>query len=121
MTSRKPGLPRRLWQEAPFLTLGFVAALALIVFFGGRLVMGAIYWADPAHQDVPLGPWMTPRFVAMSWRVPPEVVVETLHLDRETGGRRVTLGQLAAERGVPVSALIGDLEAAISEHRKAHP
>ncbi|MGP6088947.1 hypothetical protein [Antarctobacter jejuensis] len=121
MPRKKPSLPRRLWQEAPVLTLGFVAALLLILFFSGRLIMGAIYWGDPAHQDVPLGPWMTPRFVAMSWRVPPEVVEGTLQLNRETRGRRVTLDQLAAERGMPVSELIKDLEAAIAEHRRTHP
>lgn len=121
VTNNKRSLPVRLWQEAPFLTLGFVAALALIAFFSVRLLMGAIYWSDPAHQDVPLGPWMTPRFVSMSWHLPPEIVGDTLQLSREDRDRRLTLGQLAAQRGVPVSTLFEDLETAIAEHRKVHP
>lgn len=121
MSEKRPSLAARLWREAPVLTIAFACALAFVVFFAGRLVMGAIYWADPAHRDVPLEAWMTPRFVAMSWQVPPELVGETLGLARDGGGRRVTLGQLADDRGVPVSALIADLETAIAAHRETHP
>ena len=57
----------------------------LTTFFAVRLVASWIYWNDPAHRDVEIAPWMTPRYVAHSWRLPPEVVAETLDLDPPAG------------------------------------
>lgn len=121
MAARKPSFVKRLRQEAPVLTLALVAALALVGFFAVRLALGALYWGDPEHRDVPLAGWMSPRFVAMSWNVPPELVGQALELPRDGSGRRVTLQQLAEERGVPLGELIGALDAAIAAHREAHP
>lgn len=121
MSNRRPGVIRRMWQDAPWLTAAFVVAFGLTLFFASRFVAGAIYWSDPAHRDVPPAAWMTPRFVAHSWRLPPDVVAATLALAHDGSGGRITLGQLAAERGVPVEDLIAALEEAIARHREAHP
>lgn len=121
MSETEPGMFKRMWREAPLLTVGVLLAVALTLFFSVRLLMGAIFWADPAHRDVPPAPWMTPRFVAHSWHLPPEVVSEALAFKREGKDGRITLGQLAAERDVPVEKLIDDLKAAIAAHREAHP
>lgn len=119
MTEAKTPLVKRLWKEAPVLTLALLAALVLSAFFAVRLTIGAFYWGDPAHMDQPIEGWMSPRFVAHSWDVPPELVAETLALPRDGSGRRITLEKLAAERGVPLGALIAELEAAIAAHRGA--
>ncbi|SNS93441.1 hypothetical protein [Antarctobacter heliothermus] len=121
MSGTRPGVIKRLWQDAPWLTGAFVLALVCTLFFAGRFVTGAIYWADPAHRDVPPASWMTPRYVAHSWRLPPDMVADTLALPRDGTGGRFTLGQLAADRDVPVDTLIAELEAAIARHREAHP
>lgn len=121
MSQTDAGLLVRLWRDAPYLTGAFLLAFAFTLFFGVKFIMGAIYWADPAHRDVPPAPWMTPGFVAHSWHLPPEVVSEALNVPRESKNGRLTLDQLAAQRGVPVETLIADLETAIAAHRKAHP
>lgn len=107
---------RRLWKDAPFLTFGLVVSLVVAGFFAVRLALGMLYWADPRHQDMAIEPWMTPRFVAMSWQIPPEIVREALTLDRHEG-RPASLEHLAQDRDVPVEALIKVLNDAIAEHR----
>lgn len=112
------GFLRRLWRASPVATsvLGF--ALVVTVFFSVRLVAAWIYWSDPSHRDQAIAGWMTPRYVATSWHVPPEVVGDALGLAVERP-RRLTLDQLAKERGVPLSDLTAALAAAISAHRAA--
>ena len=111
---------RRLWREAPFLTAGLALALLVAGFFAFRLIAGIFFWADPRHQDMPIAPWMSPRFVAMSWDVPREVVIEALQITPDGKGP-IPLERMAAERGVPVQALIDELEEAIAAWREAHP
>ena len=109
---------RRLWREAPFLTAGLGLALLVAAVFAVRLVMGALFWADPKHQDMPIAPWMTPRFVAMSWDLPKDVVIEALGMKPDGKGPQ-PLEKMARERGVPVEVLISELEAAITVYRSA--
>jgi hypothetical protein len=120
MPKDRHSLIYRVWRDAPVLSLALVAALAVAGFFAARLILGAIYWADPAHSEVPLAGWMTPRFAAMSWQVPPTVIGDTLGLDRDGTGKRMTLAQIAEETGVPLTTLIAELESAIAAHRDAH-
>ncbi len=107
---------RAAFARAPWLMTGFTLALALTLFFGVRMIMGAIYWADPRHTDQAIEGWMTPRYVAMSWRVPPEVVIEALALERPEG-RVPRLEEIAAERGIDLATLTTMIEAAITTHR----
>ncbi len=51
---------------------------------------------------------MTPRYVALSWDVPPEDIIGALSITRD---------ELAKERGIPVETLAADLEAAIAAFR----
>jgi hypothetical protein len=104
-----------LWRAHRWLLLGFLAAVALALFFGVRAVVFSVYWAG--HRDEAIAGWMTPRYVAMSWDVPPEVVGEALSLPRDGTGRRVTLTEVAAAQGVSVGALAGELAGAIAAYR----
>lgn len=110
--SRRP-LHRRMWQHAPGLTVALAAALVLSLVFAFRLTFDAMHWNDTPEND-PLAGWMTPRYVAHSWDLPPETVAEALALDRDGSGGRVTLNDIAEARGVPVDTLIDALEAAIA-------
>lgn len=99
------------------LVAGFVLAAALAVFFGVRLFHGASLWDQAPPQDPVIAGWMTPRFVMRAWDTPPEVIAEALNLDQDGIGRRMTLAELAKDRGDTTDALIADLEAAIAAFR----
>lgn len=106
-----------LWSRHRWLFLGFALALAATVFFAARTVMFALYWTDPAHRDEAIEGWMTPRYVAMSWQIPPEIVADAVGLDRDGSARRTTLADIAAARGVPVEALAAEIEVAVGRFR----
>jgi hypothetical protein len=109
---------RRLWRRHRLLTIAFLLAGALTAYFAVRLAASWIYWNDPAHRDVEIAGWMTPRYVAHSWRLPPELVADALDLERRAG-RPLTLADIAAERGLTVEELAARLEAAAAAHRAA--
>lgn len=102
------------WTEHRIATLIFGAAVAVAVFFAVRLVAFWIYWADPSHRNVSPESWMTPGYVAMSWDVPREVVGAALGLEP---GRRQTLDDIAADRGVAVEVLLAELQVALDAYR----
>lgn len=105
----------QLWSRHRWLLIGFVLTVALAVFFGVRALMFTLYWSD--HRDETIAGWMTPRYVAMSWQVPPEVVGEALALQPDGSGRRTTLAELATARGVRVDALAEEVARAIEVYR----
>lgn len=97
------------------LLVAFAVALLLSVFFGVQSFRHAA--SITPEPDAPVAGWMTPRYVAMSWDVPRDVVAEALGVDLGEGAGRESLAGLAEERGVPVETLVADLEAAIAAHR----
>lgn len=109
----------RFFRDDPFLAWAFVLVLAVFLFFAARFTMSAVYWSDPRHADQTPAGWMTPRYVARSWDVPPEVIGEALSLTADGSGRRVTLAELAAARGMTVEALSAELVDAILAFREA--
>ena len=105
---------RRNRLATAILAIALVAAL----FFAVRLGVYTVRWSDPARRDTPVAGWMTPGYVANSWKVPRGLVVDALGLD---GPRRITLDELAVETGIPVDTLIVQVEAAIDAWRAANP
>ena len=95
------------------LAIGLAAALILVLFFAMRLSVSLMGWHDPPPEQ-PVAGWMTPRYVTRSHDVPPEVLGAALGLERGGMGRRVTLAEIAEDRGVALSDLIADVEAAIA-------
>lgn len=106
-----------LWRDNKVLLAGFVLALAVMLFFALRTAMFWIYWADPAHRNQTIEPWMTPRYIAHSWDVPPPVVGDALGL--EPGGPRITMADVAAREGIGFETLVARVMAAILAHRAA--
>lgn len=88
----------RLWTDHKALMLAFGLALCVTVFFGVRLALFSLYWADPAHHRQALQDWMTPRYVAYSYHLPPEDVMRALSGGAEVA-RRPTLGDLSEITG----------------------
>lgn len=111
---------KRMWSAAPVATALMALALVLALVFGVRAVRGYLYWHDPAHHDQTIAGWMSPRYVALSWNVPPEVVGNALGLDREKP-KRMTLSELAQERGVTLADLASQLQTAIEAFRAQSP
>ena len=110
-----------IWQHNRMALMAFVAVLCLAGFFGFKSVSQFIYWADPQHQDQTLAGWMTPRYVARSYNVPPEVVQAAFALDQDAPPRRISLDTLAAENNVTIDALQSDLDTAVAAWRAANP
>lgn len=110
----------RIWREAPWLGLGFLAALILTLLFAVRFFVSWLYWSDPEHLQQPLAGWMTPGYVARSWQVPRSLVADVLDLSPGTE-RPGTLSDLARIRGVPLETLVDDLAVAIAAYRGAKP
>jgi len=99
---------RRLWQTNRLALIGFALAAVAVVFFAVRMLVFTVYWADPAHRAGPIEGWMTPAMLARTRHIPPEAVARALGLGRDVP-RRTTLAEIAAERGVPLQALIAEI------------
>ncbi|OYX44271.1 MAG: hypothetical protein B7Z02_05825 [Rhodobacterales bacterium 32-67-9] len=106
----------RLWRGHRAALLAFLAAAAITLFFAVRLVVFALYWADPAHRDQHPAGWMTPGYIARSWQVPRDDLVGALGLVPESGRPR-TLAEIALSRGAPVGAVLAEVEAALAALR----
>lgn len=111
------GFVRRLWAAAPLATLVLAVALAASAFFGTRAVMFSIYWKDPAHREQQIASWMTPGYIAHSWQVPREVVLDALDAPVPPPRGPMNLEELAALNGVSVETLITETETAIAVFR----
>lgn len=101
---------RTLWRSNKILVIAFAVALALTVLFGIRTTAFLIYWSN--HQNVPVAGWMSPGYVAKSYRVDIETVRKSLGLDPDTRDRR-PIGRIAADRGVPAEVLIRQVNEAL--------
>lgn len=106
---------RYFWKEQPLALSAFVIALGFLLFFGVRFLVGFVYFHDPAHRNQALEPWMTPKYVAMSYRLPPEVMREVMQLDRFEG-RRVTVVDVADRLGITLD----ELEQRVRNAKKIH-
>ena len=99
-----------LWQSHRPAVLLFLAALAVMVFFALRFLWAVFYWANPLHLHQPPAPWMTPRYGAHSWQVPPQQVAEALQIPPGLPARP-TLQDIAKARDLPVDVLLAQLQA----------
>jgi hypothetical protein len=107
---------KRLWRRAPWLTLAMLVAFVLALVFALRFGVALLH-SVTLPTDPELAGWMTPRFVALAWDVPPEVILQAVPLDPDGSGRRVTLQDVAQMRSIPLPALLEHLQAAIDTYR----
>lgn len=107
---------RTLWRSNRFLVIAFALALSLTLVFGIRSTAFLVYWSN--HKNLPVAGWMPAGYVAKSYRVEVETVREALGLDPNKRDRR-PIARIAADRGVPVDELIGNVNAALREAKEA--
>jgi hypothetical protein len=89
---------------------GFTFAAILTGFFVLRLVFTAFVWMDPDRATHAIEGWMTPRYIGRTYGIAPEAMQVILRLEPGEAPR-IPLKKLALQRGIPVEALIGELEA----------
>ena len=106
---------KHLWAHHRTLLIAFIAASTVALYFAVTTAAAAIYWMDPAHQNQTLEPWMTPRYVAQSYRIPPHILGPALFLSPEDPPRRLRLEDIAAENGVTLEELQARVTAAAAE------
>ena len=111
---------KRAWQAAPVAVVILAGALLAAAFFTVRGLLFWIYWSDPAHRDQQIAGWMTPRYVALSWDIPREVMIDLVGLPRGEG-RPQSIAQIAAELGLTTEAFIDRLETGIAAYRSGLP
>lgn len=108
---------KRLWSAAPLATALLALALAATALFGVRT---ALIWGhrhDRFAGEQPIQAWMTPRFIAHSWHVPPEVILEALDAPMPPPNGPMNLEKLAEFNGTSVEALIAAADGAIAAWR----
>ena len=108
----------RSFKAHPILTPAFLLAAILTILFTIRTVVFTIYWANPAHQDQAIEPWMTVRYVAHSWDLPPNVLAQALGLSPD-GRQRLSLQEIAKRDGVSLDELTRRIAAAAKALREA--
>lgn len=96
---------KHLWAHHRILLTAFLTVLFVIVFFGIKTFSAMIYWQDPAHQNQDIEPWMTPRYIARSYRLPPEILGPVLFLEDGMPIRRISVGRIAADNDLTMKEL----------------
>jgi hypothetical protein len=94
-----------------WLVAAFALALVLALAFAGHALWVVSHLNG--RQD-PVRGWMTPGYVSHAYGVPPDVLAPALGIAPGTGRGR-TLDDIAAERGIPVSALIAAVQAVVPQ------
>lgn len=107
-------MTRKAWRENWLFVLAFAVSFGLALFFGAGLLQEVSTFN--AVKEQPLAPWMTPRYIAHSWDMPREAMMEILGLE-PPGPGRTTIREIAAEKGLTVEAYIADIEAGIVAYR----
>ena len=98
------GALRYFWKEQKLALSVFLLALLLLLWFGARFVLNVIYFNDPAHRNQALELWMTPKYVGMSYKLPPHVIDAAMGLEKQEG-RRVRLDRVISDLDITLEEL----------------
>lgn len=80
-----------------------LVSIIAIIFFSKGFIANLIYFGDPKHQNQPLENWMTPRYVVMSYDLPPPIVDEVMGLRPKIDKRK------------PLTKVLEDLDITLEE------
>jgi hypothetical protein len=107
----------RAFRRHPWLTAAFLAATTVALGFLVMAAMGLAGWRD--RPDEGLRPWMTVGYIARAHGLDPREIDRAAGLPQPVDGRPFTLAEIAADRGVPVDEVIGQVHDAIRQLRRA--
>ncbi len=83
---------------------GFLLALVLVLYFAGSVMREMRGFHDAQHEGRPLEGWMTPRYVSMSYRVPPEEILALWQISPDIR-RRMTLSEISKLNGMTIDQM----------------
>lgn len=101
-----------LWHTHRLALMAFGVSVCALGYFGVKTISSTIYWMDPAHQNEPLAGWMTPRYVAHSYDLPREYLMEALFLDPDAPPRRISIDAIAQNNDMTMADLQARVDAA---------
>ena len=93
--------------------MSFLAVIILSI----TMLADAVYFNDPRHRDESLKAWMTPRYVALSYDLPPPVVRELLGIEKGADHPR-RLDRLAENMGLSLDELTQKIRQASAQLRE---
>ncbi|MGE4612026.1 MAG: hypothetical protein AAED33_11685 [Paracoccaceae bacterium] len=103
-----------LWQKNKLLVLGFLAALMLTSILLVRLIADVVYW--PQHRDTEISSWMTLGYVAQSYEVDKNDLVDALSINADVR-RHLTLQAIADAQGLSLEQIERTLLETITSQR----
>lgn len=95
-----------------------LASVIAVIIFSKGFIANLIYFADPRHQNQPLEYWMTPRYVVMSYDLPPPIVDEVMGI-RPKIDKRKPLTKVLEDLGITLEELQTRINEAQAEHLKS--
>ncbi len=104
-----------LWQKHRFLLVGFSVATVVTVVFLAKFTISLIYWSN--HQDVSIETWMPVGFIARSYEVDRDWLMEQTGLPEGVYHPRLSIEDAAVKAGVSFEEMRGRLLVAIQEQR----
>ncbi|MCF6304051.1 MAG: hypothetical protein L3J33_01590 [Rhodobacteraceae bacterium] len=105
---------KHLWQEHRLLLLGFIIASLFTIMFLIRTIFDTVYFQN--NRDRPIEPWMPIGYIAKTYDVPPEVLLQSAGIPLDNSIRR-RIRRVAQETGIPYEQLVAQLMDAIEQHR----
>jgi hypothetical protein len=109
-----------LWADHKLLFLAFVLAVFLTLMFAMRAIMFLVIWSDPARRNQPLEPWMTPYYIAHSYDLEPDTVLQMIGI-KAPKRMHPTLEWIAKTNGRSTADLIADLTRQLDARKIAKP
>lgn len=92
--------------------VSFLAVVTLSI----TLLADAVYFNDPRHREESLKAWMTPRYVSLSYDLPPPVVRELFGIEKGADHPR-RLDRLAENVGLSLDELTEKVRQASAQRR----
>lgn len=99
------------WLPATVVAL----SLAALIYFASGFLLNLVYFNDPRHQNQALEAWMTPRYVVMSYDLPPRIIDEIMKLEPHIDKRK-PLSDVASELNITLDELTAQVKAAAEKH-----
>ncbi|SEN70309.1 hypothetical protein SAMN04488003_12719 [Loktanella fryxellensis] len=112
---------RFVWREQRVVAVLTAVALCVMLVFAADAVSEALYFADPAHRDQTIAPWMSIRYVEQSWDLTKPAMFAIIGLDPQTPPDDVpkSVGDYLRDSGQSLADFQGEVAAAQQALRAA--